>query len=462
MQERYFYKSNVLVIDRNKMENRKTRVRKLLLEESKMKKYAICGVSNRAIGMFIRPIIQKFSHENEVVALLDVDKRRFEVGIQAIPEIEHIPQYVPDQFDQMMKETNPDFVIVASRDDTHVDYILQALSHNVNVIVEKPMATTAKDCNRILDAEAKSKGKVIVTFNYRYSPIHRKIKEMILEDKVGRITSVDLNWYIDTYHGSSYFQRWNRNRDFSGGLSIHKSSHHFDLVNWWTNQVPVEAFAYGGLNYYGEDGPLNPEKVDGRHCSTCSVTLDCAYYSRWNSRTKTEQVKDDHLGTVKEESKKGNYTNYRPDQCMFDSDISIEDTYTTTIRYNKGALLSYSVNFSLPYEGYRLAINGTKGRIETMEYHAPNRVPFPTPQQTIDYFPLFGGKENIHVVQNDGGHGGGDPILLEDIFLGVDPNRPYSILSGSEDGAYAVATGEAVWRSVKEHRPVQIQELLNL
>ena len=133
----------------------------------------------------------------------------------------------------MVEHTKPDYVIVSGRDDTHIDYILRALHKQVNVITEKPMVTTASDAYKVMQAEAQSKGKVIVTFNYRYSTFHRKIKEMILEGKVGRITSVDLNWYIDTYHGSSYFKRWNRSREISGGLSIDKSTHHFDLINWW-------------------------------------------------------------------------------------------------------------------------------------------------------------------------------------------------------------------------------------
>ncbi|MDI6582565.1 Gfo/Idh/MocA family oxidoreductase, partial [Bacillus subtilis] len=74
-------------------------------------------------------------------------------------------------------------------------------------------------------------------FNYLYSPFHRKIIEMILVGKIGRVTSVDLYWYIDTYNGASYFKRWNRSRQFSGCLSVNKSTHHFDLVNWllWQN-----------------------------------------------------------------------------------------------------------------------------------------------------------------------------------------------------------------------------------
>lgn len=423
-----------------------------------LRRFAVCGVSNRAIDMFIKPIFKTFSETCRLVGMLDFDDKRFEVCQNLVPETMKVPTFLNGEFERMITETRPDVIIVASRDDTHVEYIVKALEHDLDVVTEKPMATTAADCRKIIDAEEKSKGSVTVTFNYRYNPYHTKIKEMILEGKLGKITSVDLNWYIDTYHGSSYFQRWNRHRELSGGLSIHKSSHHFDLVNWWLDQKPVEVFSFGSRNYYGEESPFNPKQEDGRHCFTCDVRPNCSYYMRWNTRSNSASIQDDHISS--DMKRKNAYTNYRTDQCIFDSDIEIEDTYTATVKYDQGALLSYSINFSLPYEGYRLAINGTKGRIETMEYHAPSRVPFPTPVQVIDYYPLFGSKETIHIVEREGGHGGGDPIMQEDIFLGVDPLRPYTILSGSKDGAYAVTTGEAVWKSVKQNRAIKVDDLL--
>lgn len=425
------------------------------------KRYAICGVSGRALGMFAKPILTLFSGTCELVGLLDPDPARFGLFREQYPEQAGIATYGESEFDRMVAETKPDVIITAGRDDTHARYIIAALRHDLDVITEKPMVTTGKDSRGVLDAERASKGKVTVTFNYRYAPIHTKIKEMVMEGKLGRITSIDLNWYLDTYHGSSYFKRWNRERELSGGLSIHKCTHHFDLVNWWIDQKPQEVFAYGALNYYGSEGEANPSRTDGRHCTTCEEREACDYYSRWNARSKHISVPDDHLGSLDAgKTTSFPYSGYRPDRCIFDSDIEIEDTYTATVKYDRGALLSYSVNFSLPYEGYRLAINGTKGRIETLEYHMPGRTPFPTPVQTIDYFPLFGSKETIHVVHREGGHGGGDPLLLEDLFMGESVRRPYRILSGAEDGAYSVATGEAVWRSVLEHRPVEIAEVL--
>lgn len=422
------------------------------------KRYAVCGVSARANGMFIKPMLETFNKHCEVVALLDADPARFDNCYRKYPSIAGIPGYMPEQFDQMIEETKPDVIIVAGSDHTHADYIVRGLELDLEVISEKPMVTNSAECKRVLDAQSKSKGKLIVAFNYRYMPIHTRIKELILEGKVGRITSIDLNWYLDSYHGASYFKRWNRMRSNSGGLSIHKSSHHFDLVNWWIDQTPVEAFAYGALNYFGANGELNPEKgVDGRYCGTCNVKERCAYYMRWSTRGKEVVPEDDHLTQI--ESQQKSFTKYRGDACIFDSEIDIEDTYTAVVKYDKGAMMSYSVNFSLPYEGYRLAINGTKGRIETTEI-MNKRTPYPVPEQTIDYYPLFGSKEIIHVVPRSGGHGGGDPLLLEDIFLGPDPLRSYEVLAGGDAGVYSVLTGEAVWKSAQSNKPIRLAELL--
>lgn len=412
------------------------------------------------MGMYIEPIFTNFSDNNQIVGLLDPDPRRYELAKESFPKLNTVPLFSPDRFQQMVEEIRPNTIIVTSRDNTHIDYILQGLKNDLTVITEKPMVINANDARRVVEAEKNSNGKVIVTFNYRYNPFHRKIKEMILEGKIGRVTSVDLNWYVDTYHGASYFKRWNRNRKHSGGLSIHKSTHHFDLVNWWINQTPEQIFAYGALNYYGKNGELNPSPIDNRYCGSCEEKINCQYYMRWSNRRNNITAKDDHIKVDSIEKSSRNYTNYRPDSCIFDQEIDIEDTYAVTVKYKQGAFLSYSVNFSLPYEGYRLAINGTKGRIETQEFDEPSRVPFPIPEQTIDYYPLFGSKEVIHVVQNEGGHGGGDPLLQEDLFLGVDPVRPFPILAGAEAGAYSIAMGEAVWRSSKENRPFSIEELL--
>lgn len=60
-------------------------------------------------------------------------------------------------------------------------------------------------------------------------------------------------WLLDTVHGADYFRRWHRQKSNSGGLMVHKSGHHFDLVNWWINAEPAVVAGFGQLAFYGED-----------------------------------------------------------------------------------------------------------------------------------------------------------------------------------------------------------------
>ena len=416
------------------------------------RRYAVCGVSSRAIGMYIKPMLNDFGHCAELVALLDIDPLRFKICKEDEPKAANVPEYLAADFEKMIKETRPDALIIVGMDCSHVDYLVGGLEHDLDVISEKPMTTNAPDALRVLAAEAKSKGRVTCTFNYRYNPVHRKLRELVIAGKVGRVTHVDLNWYIDIRHGSSYFHRWNRMRENSGSLSIHKSSHHFDLVNWWIDGIPEYVHAFGALNHYGPDGEFNPSKKDGRHCNECPELMQCPYKARWATRNSTIMAQDDHINDFL--TKRKLFTTYRPDQCMFDSQINIYDTFVVNVKYRNGALLNYSANFSTPYEGYRLAINGTRGRLETMEFGGAGGQALPNLNeggvQYIDYFPIFEGRERIHVPKGEGGHGGGDPLLREDIFLGEDPNRKYDILARSVDGLRAISIGDAVFNSIKD------------
>lgn len=416
------------------------------------KRYAICGVSNRAIFMYVKNMYEYFSDSAELVAMLDIDPARFEVCNEKVPQSKGVPTYLDTEFDKMLEEQKPDALIVVSMDCTHQHYIVEGLKRDLDVICEKPMTTNTADALKVLETEKKSKGKVICTFNYRYNPVHTKLKEMVLAGKIGRVTHVDLNWYIDIHHGASYFNRWNRMRENSGSLSIHKASHHFDLVNWWIDGIPQEVHAFGALNHYGPNGVFNPSKKDGRHCTGCPEKRKCAYQRRFTSRIQDGSFMDIHLAAFKDDKGKKAYSNYTPDMCIFDKAINIHDTFVANVRYKNGALLNYSANFSTPYEGYRLAINGTHGRLETTEfggvgsqiitgYHEGGH-------QYIDYYPIFEGRERIHVPVGGGGHGGGDPKILQDIFLGEDPDRTYDILAKSVDGLRAISIGDAVYNSI--------------
>jgi predicted dehydrogenase len=273
-----------------------------------------------------------------------------------------------------------------------------------------------------------------------------------------------MSYYLDTYHGSSYFMRWNRKRECSGGLNVHKATHHFDLIQWWIGQKPVEVFAYGARNFYGPEGPRNPSRRDGRVCPACEECAKCEYYMRWHRdewRGAPSGVElDEHVSGLQELS---HYKASRSRRCIYDSEIDIEDTYAAMVKYEGGAYMSYSLNASAPYEGYRLAINGIDGRIETEQIDRGLRSPRPeTGPQPIVYLPLFGGREFIYAPAAGGGHGGSDPSLLDELFIPASQREKTTVKRQAPlmDGVLSVLTGVAVYRSLSEHRPVTIDELL--
>lgn len=173
----------------------------------------------------------------------------------------------------MIKKSNPDVVIIATTDRYHHEYIIKALEAGCDAITEKPMTIDAEKCNAILEAEKKSNKKVIVTFNLRCVPFSTKIKELIKNGIIGEILSINFEWMLDTVHGADYFRRWHRNMKISGGLLVHKATHHFDIINWFIEQEPISINALGTLKFYG---PTRDERSE--RCLTCNHKKECEYY----------------------------------------------------------------------------------------------------------------------------------------------------------------------------------------
>ncbi|WP_053202903.1 Gfo/Idh/MocA family oxidoreductase [Jiangella muralis] len=141
---------------------------------------------------------------------------------------------------------------------------------------------------------------------------------------------------------------------------------------------------------------------------------------------------------------------------MYDDDIDVEDIYSALISFAGEAHLSYLINFSSTWEGFRCVIAGTHGEIETAEGASITGGTLPGSGE-VHVRPLFGPARTVTPPIAAGGHGGADPLLRADLFLG--PSRESTelgLLATSRDGATAVAAGEAIGRSVREHRPMPI------
>ena len=429
-------------------------------------RYAICGLSVRGIYHFVLPILGKnhaggpnFNKTSELVAILDIDRTRVETFCSKA-EID-MPFYLPKDFNRMIREQRPDVILVVSQDYSHCEYIVKGLRSGCDVIVEKPMVISQEQIRKVMAAEKASGKQVRVAFNYRYTPTHQKLKRMIQSGMLGRITNIEFTYNLDTFHGASYFYRWNRSRENSGGLCIHKCTHHFDLINWWLDDDPVEVYAHGALNYYGSKGALRPMK-NGQALSPVDEKRHCPYFKK-HYAAKIGPEQNPVTGwdgfnlpfDVQYPAAKKRY--------IYDKEINIEDTYSVLVKYSRGTSMAYSCNFSTPWEGYVLGINGTKGRVEIVHHSNPDptgKTDTASEKGEITYYPLFGGKQVIEIPPVAGGHGGADFQIQRDL-LGKPAriSQELSLVAGSRAGGYSVAIGEAVWKSIKSKKPVAIKTL---
>ena len=402
---------------------------------------ALVGTGIRGTSMWGRSLVQDYADAVEFVGLCDINPGRLEYA-KAYMGVE-CPTYT--DFDAMVRQGQPDTVIVTTVDSTHHEYIVRAMELGCDVITEKPMTTDAGKCQAILDAQARTRKNVIVTFNYRYSPHRQRIKALLMENRVGRVTSVDFHWYLDVYHGADYFRRWHGKERFGGTLFVHKSTHHFDLLNWWLESEPEEVFAYGDLEYYGHNNDFRHT-----HCRGCPHQDRCRHY--------TDITRSDRMVGLYVNNE--HYDGYLRDGCVWSNDIDIYDKMAAQIRYANGVQVSYSCTTYSPYEGYRIAFNGTEGRLEAW---IKERQPWESePYDEIRVTDNFGESELIEVPHGGGGHGGGDQRLKDRIFRDPTMPDPFRQAAGSRDGAMSILIGVAARESVKTGEPVRIASLTSL
>jgi len=426
---------------------------------SDKKKYVLVGSGGRA-EFFYSAIATSFRETSELLAFCDTNQTRMDYANKQLTErygYHRVATYKAEKFDEMIAAERPDAVIVTSVDRTHHTYIIRAMELGCDVVTEKPMTVDEKKCQEILDAVERTGRNVRVTFNYRYAPHHTKARELIEDGAIGQVTSVHFEWLLNTQHGADYFRRWHRDKRNSGGLLVHKSTHHFDLVNFWIGSEPDTVFAFGDLLFYGK------ENAESR-----GVTK---FYDR---ATGNPNAKGDPFALPLDENDnlKSLYLDaehedgYQRDQSVFGDGISIEDTMGVLVRYKNNAILTYSLNAYLPWEGYRIAFNGTKGRIEMtiVEQSYVNSGGEKSDEgalkeKSITVFPMFEEPYEVEVEEGEGGHGGGDPVLLNDIF-GIPAEDRFKRAANHIDGAKSILTGIAANRSIRTGQAVRVDELV--
>jgi predicted dehydrogenase len=431
------------------------------------RRYVVVGLGHR-VQMYLDAMAGDHSDDAELVGLVEPNPGRLAVHLewlsQAGLDVNGVLTGHPDALERILSETRADRVIITSPDFTHADLIVRSLDAGVDVVVEKPLTIDPESSRRIADAVKRSGRQVVVTHNYRYSPRNSGLKELIKNGSIGTPLSVTFEWVLDTAHGADYFRRWHRDKANSGGLLVHKASHHFDLVNWLLADTPTQVYARGGVKFYGA------ENAAGRGMPSHA---DRGTHEGAHSPWELDLRRDARLKALYLDNE--SYDGYRRDQDVFGPGITTEDNLAVIVDYARGATLSYSLNAHAPWEGYRIGVNGDEGRaeLEVVERAAvlvgadgkavidPSAVPESSSRIGGERLTLqrhWEAAQDVKIEEGTGGHGGGDALLLADVFRGASDDW-LERASDWVDGVRSIAVGMAGNESLRTGLPVKIADL---
>ncbi|NKB70285.1 MAG: hypothetical protein GKR89_24710 [Candidatus Latescibacteria bacterium] len=318
-----------------------------------------------------------------------------------------------------------DGVVICSPNHLHAEHAVACLERGLPIALEKPLAPTQADCERIIAAERAHNGRTLIGFVLRSAPFYGKIRELIGRGLIGRIVSIQAD-ELPGVGVTSIMNRspWRRHRAQSGGSMLEKSSHDLDLLNWLMGSDPVSLHAFGNRQIFVTDPEL-PE-----HCDDCHLQTACPYYS---------PSSDQPTGA-------GHFSR-QDNRCIYNIDKDVLDVQALHIEYASGALASFVLNFHAmgPQSGRNFHAVGTQGRIwgnlRQGQVHLYRNAP---------------ASEEIFDTTGDGsGHGGGDARhAYELLTMMQDPG--YQPPQDAYAGYLSAVMCFAADRSVEEKRRIDL------
>ncbi|MGI6086717.1 MAG: Gfo/Idh/MocA family protein [Kiritimatiellia bacterium] len=441
--------------------------------KSKQKlKFIIVGLGNRGRDSFARALLgfpnrglPEFTERAEITAFVDINIERARVANEVLAT--DIPIF--STVEEALKKVQADWAVVTTADHTHADVCESLLNHKVNVVVDKPLATSVWECNRIIDTAKRNNRQVIVGHNSRYNEYALATAKLVRSGAIGRVLHVEAAEVLDFDHGGSYFNRWHSEFAKSAGLMNHKCCHQLDLINWILDDEPIGVNAIGARDYYVPRADLPPH---GPRCTVCALGKNCKHYVNIDRDYPSGRPEDrQRLRRMYIDVEKGD--NFIRDACVFSDRNTINDHEALNIRYAKGTLVSFNLVCFAPREYFYYYFTGDKGRLEFGVSFKPKAAEKNAPQGMAEMGMMDLGGQFIRLLKEDGtvqeinverkhanfGHGGSDVKLVSALLNmpieNVDPIQHAT----PEQARNAVAIADMAARSIASGgRYVSIKE----
>ena len=384
----------------------------------------VLGVGNR--GTVYGNYAAKFPDTIKFVGLSDINKVRSDIfsrkhGIPAercygdFHEILAVPKFA-------------DAMVISLPDGLHYEAAMKALELGYDVLLEKPMAQSEKECKAIL-AQSRKYGRIVgVCHVLRYAPYFVALKAMLDRKVIGDVVSIQHMEPIRFAHMAHSYVRGNwHDSKATTPIILAKSCHDLDIIRWMLGKPCRSISAEGGLYLFKKENA--PEGAPLRCTDGCPHEPTCPYsaidiYARKKQHTKVfDNLDVNDFNDVIEHLKNSDYG-----RCVYHCDNDQPDHYICNMVFEDGVTAAFSMEAFTPVGGRRTRIMGTKGFIDgdmtqftitdfrTMKRQVWNR--------KVAEIPEYKGA----------GHGGGDYALMRDFVEAVswqDPSRMSSTIEAS-------------------------------
>ncbi|MBP8244709.1 MAG: Gfo/Idh/MocA family oxidoreductase, partial [Chitinophagaceae bacterium] len=258
-----------------------------------------------------------------------------------------------------------DAIIITTPDDLHYGPCMAALKMGYDVLLEKPISPSEKECRDILELAKKNNRIVAVCHVLRYAPYFVKLRELMNSGAIGEVISVQHMEPIEHTHMSHSYVRGNwHNSKATTPIILAKSCHDLDILKWMVNKPSQRIQAFGDLKWFRKENA--PAGSTARCGDGCAVEAECPYsaqklYYRNRQRTYVFDMPDD-------KSKHGEYileklktTNYG--RCVYKMENDQPDHYICNIQFEGNITAAFSMEAFTSYEGRRTRVMGSMGDI---------------------------------------------------------------------------------------------------
>jgi predicted dehydrogenase len=313
-----------------------------------------------------------------------------------------------------------DVVFICTLDHQHYEPVIAFAELKYNIFLEKPMSVSIEECTKITAALEKAGTVCAVGHVLRYSPFHRRIKEILDSKELGNILNIQHVEPVGWYHFAHSYVRgnWHKEKDSTFSLMA-KCCHDVDLLRWWTGLSFAKVSSFGSLTWFKkENKPAEAENAT--RCLDCPIQDTCQFSAktlylerRWHTSV---FAPSGALADIEDAIKVGPYGH-----CVYDMDNDVCDNQVVNIEFEKGSHTTPTATLTMISTSdaicqRKVRIWCSNGDIEADEEELAIKVTNFTTRQTRMINPYKG---NVAV----GGHGGSDMGLMRSLCLAIDAYR---------------------------------------